>query len=91
MGFASTICFPVKPIVDKEIGDFVEDFEQDSVVEQHDGDVDDGMMSDGNGGVMLLWSIFAMVCLCVGLLWNIVWQLVSVFSFSPFSRMQDRR
>ena len=48
MGFASTVCFPVEPIVDKEIGDFAEDFEQDGVVERH-GDGSDGeMMSSGS-------------------------------------------
>ena len=91
MSFAITISFPIVAIVYEEVGDFAEDFERDSVAERHDGDVDDGMMSDKNRWVMLLWSTFAMVCLCVGSLWNIVWQLVSVFSFSPFSRMQDRR
>ena len=68
MSFAITISFPIVAIVYEEVGDFSEDFERDSVAERHDGDVDDGMMSDGNGGVMLLWRIFAMVCLCVGLL-----------------------
>ena len=46
---------------------------------------DDGMMSDGNGGVMFVCGgFFAVVWLCVGLLWNIVWQLVSYGSWFLF-------
>ena len=41
MGFAGTVCFPVVAIVDEEVSDVAEDFEQDSVVERH-GDGDDG-------------------------------------------------
>ena len=60
---------------------------------------DDGMMSDGNGGVMFVCGgFFAVVwfvcwfvveyCMAVG----IVWQLVSVFCFSPFlvCKIEDR-
>ncbi len=94
MGFASTICFPVVAIVGEEVGDFAEDFKRDSVVERHDGDVDDGMMSDGNRrrGDVVCGRIF-----CI---WNMVWQLVAAeyhmavgfcFFVFPFSRMQDRR
>ena len=85
MSIAITISFPIVAIVYEEVGDFAEDFERDSVAERHDGDVDDGMMSDGNGGGMLLWRIFAMVCFCVlvrcGILYG-SWFLF--FRFSPF-------
>ena len=42
MGFASTVFFPVVTIVDEEVGDFAEDFERDSIVEQHGGGDDGG-------------------------------------------------
>ena len=48
MSISITISFPIVAIVYEEVGDFAEDFEQDSVVERHDVDVDDGMTSDGN-------------------------------------------
>ena len=39
MSFASTISFPIVAIVYEEVGDFAEDFKQNSVAERHDGDV----------------------------------------------------
>ena len=41
MGFASTVSFPVVTIVDEEVSDVAEDFQQDRVVERH-GDGYDG-------------------------------------------------
>jgi hypothetical protein len=68
-------------------------------VERHDGDVDDGMTSDGNGGGDVCCGGFLqnVVLLCVGFVVEycmavgIVWQLVSVFRVFPLSRVQDRR
>jgi hypothetical protein len=65
VSFAITISFPIVAIVYEEVGDFAEDFERDSVAERHDGDVDDGMMSDGNGGVMLFCGGFLQWCVYV--------------------------
>ena len=86
MGFASTICFPVVAIVDEEVGDFAEDFGQDSVVERHGGGDDGGMMSNGNGGVVLCggFLLFAMVR-CVGFLWNTAVGFCFLFFCSLFS------
>ena len=50
MRFVITKSFPVVAIVNKEVGDFAEDFEQSSVVERHGGGDDDGMMSSKNRG-----------------------------------------
>ena len=94
MRFVITKSLPVVAIVYKEVGDFTEDFERNSVVERHGGGDDDGMMSSENGGGDVVWRIFAfaMVFLCVGSLWDIVWQLVSVFLFFPFlvCKIEDR-
>ena len=38
-GRSCAICFPIVSVVDKEVDDVAEDFEQDSIVERHDGDV----------------------------------------------------
>ena len=93
MRFVITKSLPVVAIVYKEVGDFTEDFEQNSVVERHGGDDDDGMMSSENGGGDVVWRIFAFLqwcALCVGSLWDIVWQLVSVFFFFLVCKIEDR-
>ena len=77
MGFASTVCFPVVTIVDEEVGDVAEDFEQDSVVERHGGGDDGEMIDSGNERVVLCGVL--QWCVCVGFCG--IWQLVSVFSF----------
>ena len=69
MDFASTICFPVVAIVDEEVSDFAEGFKQYSIVEQHGGGDDGGMMSSGNWrvfcGGLFVFCNGVLCCFCV--------------------------
>ena len=50
-GKFGAVCFPIVAVVDEEVGDVVEDFERDGIVEWHDGGcLMMGMAGDGDKG-----------------------------------------